>query len=318
MIQKGEFLEIMMGNLQAYLAPEGVDVKLREKFFSEETGKQVGEIDITVRGDFGTSRFFWGIECRDRPAEGPQGLPWIREIVGKKQQLGPDKMIAVSTTGFTKDAEQFAQSQNIDLITIENPTPDILLDWFEFLSFSYTDWKYETVEPVTLNLVDQENKPSEDALNFGLEAPIFTTPPFNMRPVSLDSLIKAKIQTELPNLDPDVGAIKLPIEIGPPLAVDLDGQTYPLRTVTTLVKLNPQTERVRALLNVCRRLSDNENIALTSTTRLKIKDQYFLLFIVVKKNITGEGSMSMKIHYYDEEGKEAAFPRGVSFGARYR
>ena len=88
MAEKGQFLEIMMANLQSYLGPEGVDVKLRERFRNRASGKPIGEIDITVRGDFGTSKFFWGIECRDRPADGPQGLPWIREIVGKKQQLG--------------------------------------------------------------------------------------------------------------------------------------------------------------------------------------------------------------------------------------
>jgi hypothetical protein len=84
MAQKGQFLEIMMANLQSYLGPAGIDVKLREKFYNPESGKQIGEIDITVRGEFGASTFFFGIECRDRPADGPQGLPWIREIVGKK------------------------------------------------------------------------------------------------------------------------------------------------------------------------------------------------------------------------------------------
>jgi hypothetical protein len=89
MAQKGQFLEIMMANLQSYLGPAGIDVKLREKFYNPESGKQIGEIDITVRGEFGASTFFFGIECRNRPADGPQGLPWIREIVGKKTNLDP-------------------------------------------------------------------------------------------------------------------------------------------------------------------------------------------------------------------------------------
>ena len=41
----------MMANLQSYLGPKGVDVKLRERFYNKVSGKQIGEIDITVRGD---------------------------------------------------------------------------------------------------------------------------------------------------------------------------------------------------------------------------------------------------------------------------
>ena len=104
MAQPGQFLEIMMANLQSYLGPQGADVRLREKFYNPETGRQIGELDITVRGDFGASKFFCAIECRDRPADGPQGLPWITQILGKKRLLNPDKMIAVSSTGFTDDA----------------------------------------------------------------------------------------------------------------------------------------------------------------------------------------------------------------------
>jgi hypothetical protein len=57
MAQEGQFLEILMANLQAYLGPEGVSIKLRERFYGSETGKQIGEIDVTVRGEFGISKF---------------------------------------------------------------------------------------------------------------------------------------------------------------------------------------------------------------------------------------------------------------------
>ena len=91
MAQPGQFLEIVVVNLQSYLGPQGADVRLREKFYNSETGKQIGEIDITVRGDFGASKFFFAIECRDRPAEGPQGLPRITQILGRKDCLSLTK-----------------------------------------------------------------------------------------------------------------------------------------------------------------------------------------------------------------------------------
>src|SRR5205809_423690 len=103
MARKGRFLEILVAQLEGLLAPEGIVVTSPEVF--RQNGKIIAEIDVTLRGKFGSSEIFVGLECRARPGDGPQGVPWIRDIKGKKDQCGVDKMIAVSTTGFVPGAE---------------------------------------------------------------------------------------------------------------------------------------------------------------------------------------------------------------------
>jgi hypothetical protein len=95
---------------------EGVVVKSPEVFF--KNGKIIGEIDITLRGNFGSTSMFIGVECRDRPADGPQGINWIQAIYGKQAHLKVDKMIAVSSTGFRDEAIELARQFKIDLLVL--------------------------------------------------------------------------------------------------------------------------------------------------------------------------------------------------------
>ena len=94
MPREGRFLEILVKHLQEFLIPESFIIRSPEEFYRD--GIRLGEIDVTVRGDFGLSKVFVGLECRDRPSDGPQGVGWIREIQGKKEDLQVDKMVAVA------------------------------------------------------------------------------------------------------------------------------------------------------------------------------------------------------------------------------
>jgi hypothetical protein len=144
----GRFVEILVAHLQEFFGPDGIEVRSPEEF--RHNGKKIGEIDVTLRGNYGSSKIFVGIECRDRPSGGPQGLPWINEIKGKQELLKVDKIIAVSTTGFTADAIHAANDFGIDLLTIENPTPLVLRGWFETITFAWTDQNEKTTEVMVL------------------------------------------------------------------------------------------------------------------------------------------------------------------------
>jgi hypothetical protein len=313
MAQPGQFLEIMMANLQSYLGPQGADVRLREKFFNPVTGKQIGELDITVRGDFGASKFFCAIECRDRPADGPQGLPWITQILGKKRLLNPDKMTAVSSTGFTDDAQVFAAAEGIDLITIANPTEDILREWFQILDISYTDWRITTAGPVTVNLLDPTREPPAELLTFSRDDPVFIVPP-SVQPRSLGSLQIEKVQGQLLQLLPNQTVRGIQLEFVQPISLVFDGQVYPLRNVLTPIDIVPHSHVVRALLNACHRLGDSTVIALAGTAKISIKDKQMIIMIIAKKDKKADGTMSVKAHFYDREGNETTLPKGIVMG----
>lgn len=313
MAQPGQFLEIMMANLQSYLAPQGAKVRLREKFYNPESGKQIGEIDITLRGDFGTSKFFYAIECRDRPAEGAQGLPWITQILGKKKLLKPDKMIAVSSTGFTDDSQAFAADENIDLITIRAAADDDPREWLKIIRFSYTDWRITTAGPVTVNPLDPSRQPPPELLNFRRDDPVFVMPP-DVRPRSLGDLQIEKLTGRLAEFRPNQSIYGMQLELLSPLSLMLDGQIYPLRSVVSVIDLAPHTDVVTALLNVCHRLGDNMIIALTGRSEIKIKDKHMMLLVILKRDRNTEATMSMRIHFYDFAGNETTLPEGIVMG----
>jgi Restriction endonuclease len=310
MVQPGQFLEKMMANLQSYLGPQGAVVTPREKFYNPETGKQIGEIDVTLRGDFGTSKFFYGLECRDRPADGPQGLPWIREIVGKKEQLKPDKMIAISSTGFTDDAIEFASDRNIDLITIAAPSEDIPPEWLRIITFSYTDWRMSTAGPVTVNPLDPARQPPLAMLNFRRDDLVFMVPP-SAQPRSLGELQSELLTGRLADFDRNQAIYGMELQLLSPLSLVRGGQIYPLRSVVSLIDLVPHVNDVTALLNACRRLSDNKIIALTGRAEITIKEKQMTMLCTLKKDRTTEETMSMRIHYYDLEGNETSLPEGI-------
>jgi hypothetical protein len=222
-------------------------------------------------------------------------------------------MIAVSSTGFTDDAQAFAAAEGIDLITIADPTEEILREWFQILDVSYTDWRITTAGPVTVNLLDPTREPPAELLNFSRDDPVFIIPPF-MQPRSLGSLQIEKVQGQLSPLLPNQTVRGVQLELVRPISLVLDGQVYPLRNVLTPIDIVPHSHVVRALVNACHRLSDSTVIALTGTAKIAIKDKQMVIIIIAKKDKKADGTMSVKAHFYDLAGNETTLPEGIVMG----
>jgi hypothetical protein len=67
------------------------------------------------------------IECRDRARK--DSVSWIEEIIGKARSLPVDKIVAVSTSGFTAAAQKKASENGIVTLSIENA---LETDWSVF------------------------------------------------------------------------------------------------------------------------------------------------------------------------------------------
>ncbi|MFC1912124.1 hypothetical protein ACFLXG_03100 [Chloroflexota bacterium] len=135
MDRKGLLLEIITKRTQEFLQPEGIRTEHRKTYW--RNNRKIAEVDVIVSSKIVTSKVTVGIECRNRPSAGRQGLPWIWEIYGKLRYLPIDKMTAVSGTGFTKEAIQLAQELNINLIDVSN-TSDLKPNrWFKKLGIQY-------------------------------------------------------------------------------------------------------------------------------------------------------------------------------------
>ena len=119
MANDGRALEQLVAELEKLLLGTGFNVTPNQKVFDEE-GNQIAEFDVQIEGHVGSTSFKWLIECRDRPSEGPAPSSWIQHLAGRKQLFQFDKVIAVSTTGFSPAAKQAAETLNISLRGVAN------------------------------------------------------------------------------------------------------------------------------------------------------------------------------------------------------
>jgi hypothetical protein len=87
-----------------------------------DTG-QLRQIDITITKHGKITH----VECRKRASK--QDVMWIEELVGRKDSLGADKMIAVSASGFTKPAIIKAKAKGIFLRDLQALTEEEIQNW---------------------------------------------------------------------------------------------------------------------------------------------------------------------------------------------
>jgi len=110
----GKALEDLVATIESLLVPRGFTLEKNRREHND-AGVPLGEFDITIRGNIGSTPIACLIECRNRPSEGPAPTSWIQQLVGRRLQFNFDKVIAVSTTGFAPGAVPFATTAGIDL-----------------------------------------------------------------------------------------------------------------------------------------------------------------------------------------------------------
>lgn len=131
MPNNGSNLEALVQKIEKQLIPEGFTVSLNQKAY--EDGITVGEFDIVIEGAVGSVPSKHLIECRDRPSEGPQGRPWIQQLIGRREDFGFATVSAVSTTGFAESAVTLTKRQRIVLRTVKQASE--IADGLQFMSF---------------------------------------------------------------------------------------------------------------------------------------------------------------------------------------
>ena len=85
--------------------------------------KQPRQIDITVR------RGNWTVHIECRFHREPQDVQWIEELHGRRDSLGADEIIAVSSSGFTDTAKLKAARFKIPLRSLCKVTDDEIHLW---------------------------------------------------------------------------------------------------------------------------------------------------------------------------------------------
>lgn len=129
MTNTGKQLERLVQEIEEKLLPEGFDVSANERIFND-SGIQIAEFDVEITGYLGSTFIKWLIECRDRPSKGPAPGSWIEQLVGRRNRFKFSKVTAVSTTGFSKGAMEYAEREEIELRSVNSLTPESITDWF--------------------------------------------------------------------------------------------------------------------------------------------------------------------------------------------
>lgn len=127
----GILLERLVKLIEGMLLPQGFEVESRKLIYNEK-GLQIAELDIVITGRLGSASISWLIECRDRPSEGPAPISWIEQLTARRGRLKFDKVMAVSTTGFSESATEEADRVGIELRTLDEQTFEQVAQWLPF------------------------------------------------------------------------------------------------------------------------------------------------------------------------------------------
>jgi hypothetical protein len=103
--------------LEQQLAPVGAAVT-PSALLQDLAGGVEREVDILVESTVGLHPMRIALECRDHKRR--QNVEWIESLAGKREHLPVHKLIAVSSSGFTKTATALAAHHDIVLLTLEH------------------------------------------------------------------------------------------------------------------------------------------------------------------------------------------------------
>jgi hypothetical protein len=164
MVRKGRNFEEVVKLIEETIAGEKIEVKSPDYIPDKDTG-QPREVDISLRGKIGSSNVLIIIECRDRMKNPPQDTTWIEQITCKRNSVGADKVIAVSSKGFTEPAKIKAQKNEIELRTFDEICPEEINRWFFSSGYIIHNTQMKTVSTVEIKL----NNPKKKEIGFPSE-----------------------------------------------------------------------------------------------------------------------------------------------------
>lgn len=273
---RGRYLEILIEHLQRRLSPEGMHIRSPERFYKD--AKPIGEIDVTIRGDLGSAKVFIGIECRDRPSDGPQGLDWIQQILGKKQLLKVDKMVAVSSTGFTPGAAQLAAEHGIDTLVAANVTETEVDHFLHLAEFALCVYRFEP-RHVKCKLVAPDGRLPGDVNKTSVRDEGFPSPvPFPLFVQALGSLLVEHWDPELKFSEKWANA-NFEVTRDDPFLLSWDGPEHPTR-LTLKMRVWREVRRGKVVLTRCSSAS-NQPDAYVGVVRATLAKKPLQLFFTV-------------------------------------
>lgn len=127
--RKGRELEELVAALEAALAQSNLKVQSPEYVTGRHSGKRC-EVDVSIRGKIGSTTIFLMIECRDR--RDTEGVDWIEQVATKRQDVGADKAIVVTSADFSEGAKNMAESLGVGIRTLKQLEEGDTFTWLGY------------------------------------------------------------------------------------------------------------------------------------------------------------------------------------------
>lgn len=218
MSRKGKDLELLVAQLESYI---DADVRIKSPDYIEDRlTKKKREVDISLRKSVGSVEILVVIECRDRKSV--EDTTWIEQLATKHRDIQANKVIAVSSNRFTKEAIQKANAYNIDIRTVKELTLDDISSWFTGGTLELiTRMAYITHVRIGLDIIDKKLEKSilKEIVPISIEKEIF---------IIKQTGDRASLQTVWSNLPKETNddifrdVLKLPVGEKIPMNVKLD------------------------------------------------------------------------------------------------
>ncbi|RPJ77122.1 MAG: hypothetical protein EHM20_06585 [Alphaproteobacteria bacterium] len=129
--KRGRSFEELIAIIESHSTPLGAVVKSPDKIVDKTTG-QLREVDATIRHKIGSASILIAIECRDRSRI--EDCIWIEQLAQKKEAIGANVMIAVSSRAFSKPALRKAKEYNIEIRVLRDISEKALENWASKIS----------------------------------------------------------------------------------------------------------------------------------------------------------------------------------------
>lgn len=142
MSRPGRDFELLVARIEGWLVPKGAIVKSPDRIPDKDTGS-LREVDASIRHQVGSSMVLIILECRERQEK--QDVCWIEGLVSKRESVGADKIIAVSSSDFTDPAKEKAEAKGIELRLVNDITKEKAVSWVDRtkISFRRVHWKLD-------------------------------------------------------------------------------------------------------------------------------------------------------------------------------
>ena len=142
MPKAGKKLEKTVKALEELLSGSSLKVTAPAKLPDYDSGGY-REVDIAIEGRVGSHNILIAIECRDHKKR--QDKIWIEQLRTKKEAIRANKMIAVSTSGFSKSAIRTAQQYGIETRQVININSEELAATLPNIEVVYTLNKFDVI-----------------------------------------------------------------------------------------------------------------------------------------------------------------------------